>query len=111
MYWGTGFWEKVYHNAMIIELEKDGFMVKKDPIKVQYEGVVVGDYYADILVEDLIIVEIKAVENLLKIHKVQLVNYLAGTSLDIGLLINFGSKVEVRRKFREYKKYFNTKRY
>lgn len=102
---GGGFLEKVYHNAMLIELDEMELDAKSEkPIKVQYKGMIVGDYYADIVVNDLVIVELKAVENLAKVHEVQLVNYLAATRMDIGLLINFGSsRVEVKRKYREYK--------
>ncbi|MCB9017149.1 MAG: GxxExxY protein [Paludibacteraceae bacterium] len=102
---GGGFLEKVYHNAMLIELDDLGLMVDSEkPIKVQYKGVTVGDYYADIVVDGDVIVELKAVENLSKVHEIQLVNYLSATSVDVGLLVNFGSaKVEVKRKYREYK--------
>jgi len=101
---GAGFLEKVYENALAIELRKNGFDVKQQyPIKVYYEDEIVGDYFADILVNNIIIIELKAVENLAPIHETQLVNYLNGTGLDIGLLINFGSSVTVKRKYRIYK--------
>lgn len=101
---GAGFLEKVYHNALLIELQSIGLRVVSEyPIQVFYSGNVVGEYYADLMVEGDIIVEIKAVEHLLQIHEVQLVNYLAATKLDFGLLINFGSSVEVRRKYRIYR--------
>lgn len=100
---GSGFLEKVYENAMRIELTKRGLTVKQqEPIKVKYEGQVVGDYYADLWVEDRIIVELKAIQALSKEHEVQLVNYLTATGVDTGLLINFGSSVTVKRKSREY---------
>ncbi|MDR2938172.1 MAG: GxxExxY protein [Prevotellaceae bacterium] len=102
---GSGFLEKVYHNAMIVELQEMGFTVcSEKPIPVLYKNKLVGDYYADLLVNDLVVVEFKAVETLNPIHEVQLVNYLVGTGIDVGLLINFGHSVVVKRKYREYKK-------
>ena len=102
---GAGFLEKVYENAMAIELRKNGFDVKKQyNIPVFYEGEEVGDYYADLFVDNELIIELKAVENMTKKHEVQLVNYLAGTDSDIGLLINFGSSVVIKKKFRTYMK-------
>jgi len=71
--------------------------------QIYYEGQVVGDYYADLWVENRVIVEVKAVQTLRKEHEVQLVNYLTATGVDTGLLINFGPSVQVKRKFREYK--------
>jgi GxxExxY protein len=101
---GPGFLEKVYENAMRIELGKRGIKVKQqEPINVFYEGQAVGEYFADLLVEDRIIVELKAIQSLTRQHEVQLVNYLAATGIDIGLLINFGSSVQVKRKYREYR--------
>ena len=102
---GKGFMEKVYQNAMFIELLDMGLSVDKEmPLEVFYKGHKVGSYYADLVVEDEIIVELKAVENLAKVHEVQLVNYLNATKSDTGLLINFGDKIEVKRKFRNYSK-------
>ncbi len=101
---GSGFLEQVYENALRIELAKQGLEVKQqEPIKVYYEGQVVGSYYADLWVENRVIVELKAVRALSKAHEVQLVNYLTATGVDTGLLLNFGPSVEVKRKFREYK--------
>ena len=101
---GSGFLEKVYENALRIELEKLGRKVKQqEPINVSYEGQVVGEYYADLWVDDSVVIELKAVQTLVKRHEVQLVNYLAATNIDNGLLLNFGSSVEVKRKFREYR--------
>ena len=100
---GKGFLEKVYQNAMFIELMDMGLSVDMEmPLEVFYKGHKVGIFYADLIVEDEIIVELKAVENLAKVHEVQLVNYLNATKNDTGLLINFGDKVEVKRKFRNY---------
>jgi len=101
---GSGFLEKVYENALRIDLVKQGLRVKQqEPIKVWYEDQVVGDYCADLFVEERVIVELKAVQSLTKEHEVQLVNYLTATKMDIGLLINFGSSVQVKRKYRQYK--------
>ncbi|HXD30554.1 MAG TPA: GxxExxY protein [Pyrinomonadaceae bacterium] len=101
---GTGFLEKVYENALKIELIKSGFQIKQqEPIDVYYEGQIVGDFFADLWVNDLIIIEVKAVLSLAKEHEVQLVNYLTATGVDDGLLINFGPSVQVRRKFRVYR--------
>lgn len=101
---GAGFLEKVYENALSIELQKHALRVQQQkPITVYYEGQVVGDYYADLCVEDRVIVELKAGVALHKAHEVQLVNYLTATGIDIGLLLNFGESVEVKRKYRVYK--------
>ena len=96
---GAGFLEKVYENSLLIELNNTGLSVQQQyPIKVYYNGIVVGDYYADLVVEEKIIVEVKALGQLTKAHQVQLVNYLKATSLKVGLLINFGDKVSIKRK-------------
>ena len=101
---GPGFVEKVYENALRMDLETDGFGVKQQyPIPVLYKGVVVGDFYADLLIDDRLIVELKAIHNMGREHEVQLVNYLTGTGIDEGLLINFGESVEGKRKFRRYR--------
>lgn len=101
---GSGFLEKVYENALRIELEKQGLRVKQqEPITVTYDGHVVGEYYADLWVDERVVVELKAGLTLVKEHEVQLVNYLTATSIDLGLLLNFGPSVQVKRKFREYK--------
>ena len=96
---GYGFLEKVYENAMMIELKKAGFSaVSQYAIKVLYEGEVIGEYYADILVENKVIVEIKAARSLVKENEAQLLNYLKATDIEVGLLVNFGTKPEVKRK-------------
>ena len=101
---GPGFLEKVYENAMRIELIKQEINVKQqEPINVLYEGQLVGEYFADPFVEGRLVVELKAVQTLSKEHEVQLVNYLAATGIEIGLLINFGPSVQVRRKYRDYR--------
>ncbi len=100
---GFGFLESVYHNCMFIELERDSLNIeKKKKIKVFYENVLVGDFEADLIVEDLVIVELKAVRRIIKAHEIQLVNYLVATKKPVGLIINFGEKkVEIKRKVRE----------
>ena len=96
---GYGFLEKVYENALTLELQKRGLTVKQQiPIKVYYEGQVVGEYFADLLVNDLVIIELKAAEQIIKAHEAQLVNYLKATSLEVGLILNFGPKTEFKRK-------------
>jgi GxxExxY protein len=101
---GPGFLEKVYENALRIELEKLGRRVKQqEPINVEYEGQVVGEYYADLWIDERVVVELKAAQALAKHHEVQLVNYLTAARVDHGLLLNFGPSVQVKRKFREYK--------
>ena len=99
---GFGFLESVYKKAMIIELAKNNLKVEAEkPLKVYYDNQVVGDFYIDLFVEDLLVVELKSVQNLAKEHEVQLVNYLNALKKDIGLLINFGpTGVDVKRKFR-----------
>ncbi|MBA7617906.1 hypothetical protein ES703_25224 [subsurface metagenome] len=90
---------KVYENALIIELKKQGLGIKQqDPIKVHYEGEIIGDYVADLIVEDKVIVEVKAVKKLNSVHETQLVNYLKATGNEVGLLINFGNKIGIKRK-------------
>ena len=99
---GSGFLESVYENSLIIELKKIGLIIENQKsIQVFYDGQEVGYFIADIIVENKIILELKAIKELAKIHEVQLVNYLTATGKDIGLLINFGSKkVQVKRKVR-----------
>ena len=94
-----GFLERVYENALIIELKKNNLQIQKQkPIKVYYENETVGDYITDIVVEDKVIIEIKALEKLREENELQLINYLKATEIEIGLLINFGKVPEVRRK-------------
>jgi GxxExxY protein len=96
---GFGFLENIYQNALLIELEKNGLKaVKEAPIQVSYDGRVIGEYIADVLVEDRIILELKSVKEFHPAHEAQLVNYLKATGLEIGLLINFGERVEIKRK-------------
>ena len=96
---GFRFLEKVYENAMVIELRKDGFYVQQQKsIKVHYEKKEVGNYFADLLVNDLVIIELKASESLCEEHEAQIINYLKATDIEVGLLLNFGRKAEFRRK-------------
>ncbi|MBV6419089.1 MAG: hypothetical protein DAHOPDDO_00299 [Ignavibacteriaceae bacterium] len=96
---GYGFLEKVYENAMRIELNKMGIFVEQQKnIKVYYESEMIGDYFADLLIEKLVIVELKAAENICEEHEAQLLNYLKATDVEVGLLLNFGKMPEVRRK-------------
>lgn len=96
---GYGFLEKVYENALIIELNKLGCQVEAQKnIKVYYESKEIGNYYADLLVNNSVIVELKAAETLCKEHEYQLINYLKATECEIGLLLNFGKKAEFKRK-------------
>jgi GxxExxY protein len=96
---GYGFLERVYEAAMYIELTNMGFEVEKQkPIKVFYEGDEIGIYYADLIINDLVIIELKAVENFAEEHTIQLINYLKATEIEVGLLLNFGKKPEFRRK-------------
>lgn len=101
---GFGFLETVYENALRIELIKLGISDReKQVLQVRYDGHVVGEYFPDLWIENQLIIEIKSVENLHTRHEVQLVNYLVATGVDDGLLLNFGSSVQVKRKFRQYK--------
>ena len=103
---GYGFLEKVYENAMVIELKKEKIaVVPQSPIKVTYEGEIIGEYFADLLVEDKVIVEIKAAKALAIENEAQLLNYLKATSVEVGLLLNFGPRPEIKRKiFDNYRK-------
>ena len=96
---GYGFLEKVYQNAMYIELKQRGFFVEaQKQIKVKYKEFEVGEYYADLVVNEKIIIELKAAEYIVKEFEAQLLNYLRGTEIELGLLFNFGKKPEYIRK-------------
>jgi len=96
---GPGFLEKVYQNALAVELKDRGVQCSVEvPLKVGYKEQIVGEYVADLVIDGKIIVEIKAVTSLNNSHEVQLVNYLKATGIKLGLLINFGKSVEVRRR-------------
>ena len=96
---GYGFLEKVYEKALMIELGGRGLSVENQvPLKVSYKGQIVGEYFADLLVEGRVIVEIKSVANLLREHQAQLLNYLKATGISFGLLVNFTrDKAEIKR--------------
>ncbi|MDZ4664362.1 MAG: GxxExxY protein [Bacteroidota bacterium] len=96
---GFGFLEKVYENAMYIELLSMGLNVDKQKIiKVYYEGSEVGEYYADLTVNESVTIELKATESLCNEHECQLLNYLKATEIEVGLLMNFGKKPEFKRR-------------
>jgi GxxExxY protein len=102
---GFGFLESVYKRAMMIELNNEGLKTDAEkPLSVYYYDQVVGEFFVDLFIEDQIVVELKAIQNLAKEHEIQLVNYLNGLKKEIGLLINFGpSGVDVKRKYRALK--------
>lgn len=96
---GFGFLEKVYENALAIELRNMGLQVtQQQPVKVYYDGQLVGVYYADLIIENCVIVELKAAESLCEAHEAQLLNYLKATEIEVGMLSNFGMKPEYKRK-------------
>ena len=96
---GYGFLEKVYERAMLIELRDRGIVcTRQHPISVYYDDRLVGEYFADILVEGKVIVELKAATTLIEEHECQLINYLKATDIEIGLLLNFGPKPQFKRK-------------
>ena len=109
---GFGFLEKVYENAMAIELLIDGLNIKiQQSIKVYYKNREVGFYVADIIVNNYVIVEIKAAESICEEHEAQLLNYLKATDIEVGLLLNFGKQAQVKRKvYSEEFKPLSTKR-
>ena len=102
---GFGFLESVYERSMLIELQENGLKAEvQQPVTVFYKGNQVGEFAADIIVEDKVILELKSVLRLVEAHEVQLVNYLVATGISTGLLINFGKNgVEVKRKYRKFK--------
>jgi len=100
---GFGFLESVYEKCLLIELGKRGLKAESQkPVIVEYENEVVGEFKADILVEDIVILELKSIRQITRAHEVQLVNYLVATGMPIGLILNFGEqKVEVKRKVKD----------
>ena len=106
---GPGYLESVYKNAMIVELKKNGLSYEiEKPISVFYDDVLVGDFKADIVVEGILILELKAVQSLHMAHEIQLVIYLTATGINDGLLINFGSEeLQFKRKYRIYRRRFS----
>ncbi len=99
-----GYVESVYHNALIIELQQQGLEVSTEvPLQVVYKGNVVGDFRADMIVENKVIIELKAVAKLLDVHEVQLVNYLHTANMEYGFLVNFGENpVAIKRRDLNY---------
>ena len=96
---GFGFLEKVYENALYLELVAMGLYCEKQrPIKVHYNGQIVGEYFADLIVNRCVIIELKAAETLVVEHELQLINYLKATEVEVGLLLNFGKKPQFKRK-------------
>jgi len=96
---GFGFLEKVYQNALFLELIAMGFYCEKQKqIKVFYNGQIIGEYFADLIVNNCVIIELKASETLVKEHELQLINYLKATDIEVGLLFNFGKKPQFKRK-------------
>ena len=96
---GLGFLESVYQNALMIELSKADLQAEREKkILVNYDGQVIGDFIADIVVEEKVILELKAVKQIHPVHETQLVNYLKATNIEVGLIINFGEQVEIKRK-------------
>lgn len=105
---GYGFLEKVYEKALLFELRKSGLIAQRQTrLCVYYDAIEVGEYFADIIVNDVIILEIKAAEGILEIHEAQLTNYLKATNIEVGLLLNFGKTPQFRRKVfsNKYKKH------
>lgn len=101
---GAGFLEKVYENSLKLELKNQGIFVLQQPkLPVFYEDQQVGLYFPDLLIEDQLVIEIKAVLTLAPEHETKLLHYLKATGVDNGLLINFGATVQIKRKFREFK--------
>jgi len=99
---GYGFLEKVYENALLIELKSLGLNCEKQkPISVSFKGYSVGEYFADIIIENEVIIELKAAEGLVEEHEAQLLNYLRATEIEVGLLFNFGKKPQFKRKIFE----------
>ncbi|MBI3649723.1 MAG: GxxExxY protein [Acidobacteria bacterium] len=97
---GYGFLEKVYENAMLLELSDAGLKVaRQQPIKVYYQGRLVGDYFADLVIENKVIIELKVAEAICGAHIAQLRNYLRATEIEVGLLLNFGTAPQFTRKF------------
>jgi GxxExxY protein len=96
---GFGFLESVYQNALAIELTKADLKAEQEKkVQVSYDGQVIGDFTADVVVEEKVILELKSVKQLHAAHEAQLINYLKATDIEVGLLINFGETVEIKRK-------------
>ena len=95
---GYGFLEKVYHNSLVIELRKRGVLAEQEKyIEVKYDNQLVGEYFADIVVDNKVVVEVKSAEKHNPVFEAQMLNYLKATGLEVGLIINFGPSVQVKR--------------
>jgi GxxExxY protein len=103
---GPGFLESVYRNALVHELSKLGLEVHCEKrVQVRYDGALVGDFFADMIIQNSVLIENKAVQALNKAHEVQLVNYLVATQIETGLLLNFGAqRLQFKRKYRVYRR-------
>jgi GxxExxY protein len=99
---GSGFLESVYEKALLVTLSQKGLKARSQvPLQVRFRGEIVGEFFADIVVNDKIILELKAVRSLLPEHQAQVINYLKATGIDVGLLVNFGTpKLEIKRLYR-----------
>lgn len=96
---GYGFLEKVYENAMFGKLRDDGLTVRQQfPVRVVYDGRTIGDFFADLMIDEAVIVEIRSVEYVSRLHEAQLVNYLKATGIEVGMLLNFGPQADFRRR-------------
>lgn len=96
---GFGFLEKVYQNSMYLALKQEGYYVSsQQKIDVYFRGIKVGEYFADLVVNELVIIELKSATAIVEEFEAQLLNYLRGTNMEVGLLLNFGQKPEVKRK-------------
>lgn len=95
---GYGFLEKVYQNAMYFQLKSLGFKVEaQKQINVYFKGQLVGEYYSDLIVEDVVLIELKATELIMNVHVAQIINYLKATPIEVGMLLNFGEEPEFKR--------------
>ena len=102
---GYGFLEKVYENALMIEFRSERIQaMAQSPIRVEYNGQTIGEYFADVMIENKVIVEIKAAKSLTLEHEAQLLNYLKATDIEVGLLLNFGPKPQIKRKLYDNKR-------
>jgi GxxExxY protein len=99
---GSGFLESVYEKALLVALSQKGLRTRAQvPLQVKFRGEIVGEFFADIMIENKLVVELKAVKALLPEHQAQVINYLKATGTDVGLLVNFGTpKLEVKRCYR-----------
>ena len=105
---GPGFLERVYENALKFELDKLGIEARQQTkLPVLYEGCPIDVYYPDLWIDKQLIIEVKAVQTLLPEHEIKLIHYLSATGIENGLLINFASSVQIKRKFRDYKRSIN----